>query len=284
MAKRKLIISIMGLLALTLSGCINQSTDSSTQSPDKTDAQSSAYEAFVQKIQSENLSEYGIDIVSMLGEHFYQDDGASYLTTATITDIDYTLEKCNFSKKGDPSLNDMIIKIDAAKQGPYHADSAYIHVIFAFSLNEDGQFDTVLDETIIGIGSINCEVMDVTGDGKDEIILIKRTGRQAGVQELINILSWRPEQRNMAVIFNEKLFFYPIHPYSCQNSYQFVPTQSGGYDIILYSMIYYMQDDILESGSTRFVFDGNEYVVNGKHYDYQARGEAIAKDILSSKN
>ncbi|MCL1790763.1 MAG: hypothetical protein FWG40_05310 [Peptococcaceae bacterium] len=52
---------------------------------------------------------------------------------------------------------------------------------------------------------------------------------------------------------------------------------------MFFSEIFYIKTDILESGSTHFVFDGKEYVAKGTYYDYQARGEAIAEDIRNSK-
>lgn len=260
---------IMGLSALILTGCVSQLTDKSAQLPDETGAQSSPYEVFVQEIQSNNLAEYGIDIVSMLNEHFRAPD--------ELTQIKYSLEKCNLSKKDAPSPDDMIVRIDAGKQGPDNTSSYYTTVIFVFVLNDNGQLDTVFNEDVAS--GARYEVMDVTGDGRDEIILKKTVGRQTGVQELINILTWRPEQNKMWLIFDERLFYYPVHPYSCRNSYQLVPVRSGGYDIILRSMIYYREDDIFEAGYTRFAFNGNNYEVSGKYYDYQARGEVIGTDM-----
>ena len=97
------------------------------------------------------------------------------------------------------------------------------------------------------------------------------------------MLAWVPEQNGMSMIFNEKLFFC-MYPCDCENNYQLVPAQTGrGYDIMFFSEIFYIKTDILESGSTYFVFDGKKYVAKGTYYDYQARGEAIAEDIRNSK-
>ena len=275
----------MGFLILTLNGCVNNAADSTAQPGHEIGTpQAGVYEAFVRKIQSENLDEYGVDLDSMLREHLSAPEIAPYLSTNDITKIDYILERCNFSQKDTLSYDDMIIRIDTGKRGPDNASSFYMTVVFAFVLNGNGQLDIVLDETVTGISAASYEVMDVTGDGRDEIILKRVLGRQTGSQYLITILSWRAEQNIMASIFDEKLFCYPVHPYTCQNRYQFVPAQAGGYDIIFYSMFYYMQDNIFETGSTRFVYDGNQYVVNGTYYDYQTRGEAIAEDVRRSKS
>ncbi|MCL1790694.1 MAG: hypothetical protein FWG40_04965 [Peptococcaceae bacterium] len=55
------LIIFMGLLAVTatLSGCVNQPPGYNADQPDSASAPSSPYGAFVQKIQSENLVEYG---------------------------------------------------------------------------------------------------------------------------------------------------------------------------------------------------------------------------------
>ena len=271
---------IMGLLILVLAGCINYPTDSAFQpGDDEIDIQQPGpYEAFVQKIQGENLSEYGLDIVSMLEEHLFSSDVLQRLATTDITSIDYTLEKCNFSMKDASSCNDMVIKIDPRKHGMDHASSFSMTVIFAFVLNGNDQFDTILNERF---EIADCKMMDITGDGRDEIILIKSRDRY---YQFINILSWDAKTDNMVAIFDEMLSGYAIHPYSCDNSYQFVPARAGGYDIIFDSMIFWRSDDILETGSTRFIFNGNKYVVNGTYYDYQTRGEAIAEDVRSSKS
>ena len=269
MVRRKLIL--MGLLTLALTGCINQSTDNSAQPPDKTGVPGNSFEAFVQEIQSENLNEYETDIVSKLEEYLDAPEVAPYLVKTDITNIDYTLEKYNFSKNDEPSLNDMIVKISIEKEGSSNAASFHMDVIFAFILNVNGRFDLVLEEKAIGIASsITYEVMDITGDNKDEIILNKNIGRQVGARGLINIYTWCPEQNNMLLIFNEERFG---HGFS--NSYQFIPMPSGKYDIILDSKIYYAEDDILESGSTRFVFDGNAYVVSGTYYEYRTRAQLL---------
>ena len=271
---------IIGLLVLTFAGCNNPLVESIIQPGGDNEIsilQPSPYEAFVQKIQSENLSECGLDIVSMLEGHLSSPDVVQRLATKTdISRIDYTLEKCNFSKKNVPSYDDMIIKIHVGKDGEARAFSFYMTVIFAFVLNGNGQFDTVLNERFESAGY---EIMDVTGDGRDEIVLIKDRDRY---HQFINILSF-DEENTMMVVFDEMLSGYILHPYTCHNRYQFVPAQAGGYDIIFYTMLYYTQDNIFETGSTRFVYNRNKYVVKGTYYDYQARGEAIVENVQNSK-
>jgi hypothetical protein len=171
----------------------------------------------------------------------------------------------------------MIIRIDILKNALENVYRAKMDVIFAFILNENGQFDTVWNEKVTGRASgFEYEIMDVTGDGREEIIRKKYIRYQTS----INILALLPGQNNMSVIFDEKLFFYLLHPISCRNSYQFVPKRDGGrgYDLMFCSEILRDEDDVFESGSSIFVFNGNEYVAKGVYYDYQARGEAISKD------
>ncbi|MCL1791230.1 MAG: hypothetical protein FWG40_07730 [Peptococcaceae bacterium] len=273
MTRQRLYSIILGLVALIIIGCVNQQPDDSVQ---HLDTQSTPYEVFVQKILCENLGD-GIDIVSILEKHLAQytsSNGTLYLTADNITDIEYDLERCNISNIDVHTLEDIVIKIDVAKKVSFNAGSAYLHVILAFVFDGNGRFDMVLDEEIIGIASgFNYEVSDVTGDGRDEIVLEIDQSRQGGKE--IHILTWDSERGLMSVIFGEELHSgTAIFPCFFENSYRFVPSQSGGQDIVLTSKIYYHLDDILESGSSRFVFDGNKYVVSGTYYDYQARGEA----------
>ncbi|MCL1792089.1 MAG: hypothetical protein FWG40_12260 [Peptococcaceae bacterium] len=135
MTKRKLITIAMGLLVLTLTGCTNQTADNTVQLTDEVDTQR-PYESFVEKIQSENLWDYGIDIVSMLDEHLSQyyasSTGDQFLTADNITDISYVLERCNLSKKDGASFNDMVINIDIRKDAPAYVGMAEMHVFYVF--------------------------------------------------------------------------------------------------------------------------------------------------------
>ena len=183
MTKRKLITIAMGLLVLTLTGCTNQTADNTVQLTDEVDTQR-PYEAFVEKIQSENLWDYGIDIVSMLDEHLSQyyasSTGDKFLTADNITDINYVLERCNLSKKDGASFNDMVVGIDIIKDAPLGAGLNSMHVFYAFILNENGQMDTVLDEVVTGRETdLKYELLDVTGDGSDEIILTQVSANPA---------------------------------------------------------------------------------------------------------
>lgn len=275
-----LLASLLMIIGGCAIGCTKQPDNNSIQ-PSDTDLETNPYEAFVQKIESENLDKYSIDIVSMLNEHLSQytsSSGYLYLDADDITNIDYTLSKCNLSKSSESALDDMIIKIDIIKNVTFSAGSAEMYVLFAFVLNEDGQFDTVLDEEVTGRASgFNYELMDVTGNSRDEIILQK----SVRYHESLSILAWNPKQSSMSIIFDEDLFHFMLS-YTYKNSYHFVPTFSGSYDIRLDSKIYRTENDIIEEGSTRFVYNGDEYIVGGAYYDYRARSEAIGKMLRAN--
>ena len=276
MTKRQRIIILFGLLTLMFSGCTNQSAQTSNLPTEESGAQSSPYEIFVQKIQSENLDVYGIDMVALFEDALAKHN--PYFTADFFTDIDYTLEKCNFSLEDELSLNDMIVVIRASRNSMTTVDRYYLTVVLAIVSNREGQLDLVWHEEITDSSGANTtyEVMDITGDGRDEIILKK----SVRYEDSLNILTWLPEQNDMLLIFDEELWSYTAHfPYQFDNSYQFVPSSSGGYDIILSSRIYHYSNDVLESGTSRFIFNGNKYIVRDPYYDYHARCEAIAEDM-----
>jgi hypothetical protein len=247
-------------------GCVNDVADDNISRPDETAiSQTSSYEAFVQNIQNENLSEHGIDVVAMLS-------GEVPLTQfQEITDvykIGYTLEWCNLSQRKTDDRNDLIILIKAVEQANKYYDRTRI---MAFVKNANGQMTSVYTEDN---EEAAYKVLDVTGDGREEIILTAKNGRQGGAKETLQILSWRENQGDLAVIFDEILFSSFFLPYRCISSYQLQPAQNGGYDIVFDSWISRGRE-IFESGSSRFGFNGEKYVVKGSRYDYLTRYENV---------
>ena len=170
MLRNKRMILVGCLLAVAFCGCTHQASNAPNLSTEEADAQDSPYDVFVQKIRSENRDNVGVDIVALLDAHLDKCtgyDGLPYLSADLITNIDYTIEMCNFTQKGESSPNDIVGKIAASRHSMFTVDTAYMTVVFAYILNQDGVYDLVFDEEVIsrlGCNNINKKQEDPHSD------------------------------------------------------------------------------------------------------------------------
>ena len=289
---RKLQAYLISLFILILAGCV----PSSQVEPS---VPLTGYELFVRQIQSENLEERGIDIIPLVEGHII----------ASITDVndehyvialDTDMVWCNLSKNNDSHGEDLVVRVDV-KHNEREYDKTLLCV---FVTDANGQYRNVLLEDC---EIIEYELINILGNARSQIKLITKISDFESSTETLRIMAYTEGRRKMSVIFNEMIrsdnFFTYRNPdrtagekdkyrILCDNEYQFIPAASGGYDIMLNTSIgkrentsgphgegSLLPDMVLAKGSTRFIYNGTQYVPAGVCYEYRTRAQSLCDSL-----
>ena len=279
--RRKLRAFLIVLTVLSLAGCADSRTEGSV-TPE------SPYNMFLQKFQSENPDIHGVDMVSLADKYIRRLENDA-TRSDYITNVNYSVERCNFSQKDADYCDDLVITIDTQ-----HNSDIYDKTLICIFVSEGGgNYKNVLLEgyweqyLYPGKPVVEYELINVTGDGKSQIRLTMITGYTEYTTKRMQLLAYNEGRKEMSIIFNEIVYSDLFISYisseeekyriRCDNEYQFVPIPSGGCDILLNTRIYERdhEERVLESGSTRFTYNGTQYVPDGAYYDYQVRAQRI---------
>ena len=277
------IILIMLLILLVLYGCGAQEDSAKDNHVNE---QIDVYEQFSNQFGQEAVVAQGADIRNIVKEYVKeQEQKAEYKSIgAKLEKIDYSIERCNLSRKETDFSGDIIISF-TIRYNWYKLDK---HFIIVYILDDKNKLNSVFVEMH---NFLSFDLHEVLGDNTEQIFLTFDDSGNGYTLEPIKVLMYNPNTKSMNIIFDEVLSGYSFLPYkkvqdfdfysiSFQNKYSLIPSTTGkGLDIEFISEIFEKKEKVLRSGATRFAFDGQMYSPIGDYYDYKG----IAKQIYDEK-
>lgn len=228
------------------------------------------YGIFLTEFEKEGLGEYGIDAKELL---------ADYLNDVTdITSVEYEVIKCNLTGKGN---SDLFLSFCINHEWSKNDEM----IVCAYTLDENGQYKSILFENHNFTEGKLVEILD---NGSQQLVLRADDTGNNHTKEYIKIFDFH-ENGSYNIIFDEVLCAYGAFPFksvtgeqfysvSYDNHYEFIEGSGNAKDIVFKSEIYEREDEILKSGSSHFVYNGEKYVAIS-YYDY----EDVAKGIYDNK-
>jgi len=271
--KRNTLLILLILVVGLFNSCTTKNTDTSLQS---NEAEEKNWQIWAETLQERMYADIGLDVRAIIQKYA---DSVMYYTS--LKNVQYSLINCNLSREDLTYHGDFILLIQVEHEWGDNKE-----LLYAFIQNEEYQYNQIFNEIH---QYIDYQIVDITGNNKQELVMITDDSGNSVVLMPIRILQYQDKMMNE--IFNEILMAQPFLPYkddfsvSFDSKYSFVPTEGKGFNIEFATEIFGTQQfgegkkKVSQSGHTVFVFDGTKYRPSSKYYDYKS----IAQKIYDEK-